>query len=211
MLDFVTLYSAEILQALSEHLFLVLITMTLAIVTGIPLGIFCARYPRWKKYVMGLANVVQTIPSLALFGFLIPLPFLGGIGARTAIVALTLYSLLPIIRNTCTGIEEIPAAIIDAAQGMGMSAKQILWQVQLPLATGFILAGIRTSAILTIGIATIAAAIGAGGLGVFIFRGVAMMNHPLILAGAIPAALLALGTDATLALAEKTLKKRMGR
>jgi osmoprotectant transport system permease protein len=158
--------------------------------------------------VLGAANVVQTIPSLALFGFLIPVPWIGGVGASTAIVALALYALLPILRNTCTGINEVDAAVIESARGMGMTPQQVLWQVELPLAVPVLLAGIRVATAICIGITTIAAAIGAGGLGVFIFRGVAMVNNQVILAGAIPAALLAVLADSALGLIQRRLAAR---
>ena len=148
-----------------------------------------------RRWVLGAANVIQTIPSLALFGFLIPVPFLGGIGASTAIVALALYALLPILRNTYTGIAGVDPAVLESARAMGMTPGQILWQVELPLSMGVILAGVRVATVICIGVATIAAAIGAGGLGVFIFRGVAMVSNAVILAGAIPAALLAIAAD----------------
>jgi osmoprotectant transport system permease protein len=155
---------------------------------------------------LGIASVFQTIPSLALFGFLIPIPFIGGIGRRTAIVALVLYALLPILRNTFVGLTSIDPAVLEAAEAMGMTNAQILIRVRLPLALGFILAGIRTATVITIGVATIAAAIGAGGLGTFIFRGVAMVSDAVILAGAIPAALLAVVADLFLALVERRLR-----
>jgi osmoprotectant transport system permease protein len=159
-----------------------------------------------RSIALGIASVLQTIPSLALFGFLIPIPFIGGIGTRTAIVALVLYALLPILRNTYVGLTNIDPAVLQAAEAMGMTENQIMWRVRLPLALSVILAGIRTSTIITIGVATIAAAIGAGGLGTFIFRGVAMVSDAVILAGAIPAALLAIIADALLALLERRLK-----
>jgi osmoprotectant transport system permease protein len=151
---------------------------------------------------------VQTIPSLALFGFLIPVPWIGGVGASTAIVALALYALLPILRNTCTGIEEVDAAVIESARGMGMTPGQVLWQVELPLAAPVLLAGIRVATVLCIGVTTIAAAIGAGGLGVFIFRGVSMVNNQVILAGAIPAALLAVLADTALGVLQWRVAKQ---
>jgi osmoprotectant transport system permease protein len=160
----------------------------------------CARFR------LRVASILQTIPSLALFGFLIPLPFIGGIGAHTAIVALVLYALLPILRNTFVGLTSLDPAILEAAEGMGMTEQQILFRVRLPLASSFIMAGIRTATVITIGIATIAAAIGAGGLGTFIFRGVAMVSDAVILAGAIPAAILALFTDFLLGLLERRLR-----
>jgi osmoprotectant transport system permease protein len=155
---------------------------------------------------LGIASVFQTIPSLALFGFLIPIPFIGGIGKRTAVVALVLYALLPILRNTYVGLTGIDPAVLEAATAMGMTPWQVMWRVRLPLALSVILAGIRTATVITIGVATIAAAIGAGGLGTFIFRGVAMVSDAVILAGAIPAALLALLADGLLALLERRLR-----
>ena len=195
----------EVLQLTGEHLFLVVVSTLIAAAIGIPLGIFLTRRPGWSRWVLGLANVVQTIPSLALFGFLIPLPFLGGVGARTAIVALILYSLLPIIRNTYTGIVGVDPAIREAGRGMGMTDWQILTQVELPLALSVIMAGLRVATVIAVGVATIAAAIGAGGLGMYIFRGVSMVDNQLILAGAIPAAVLALLADLLLGLAEHRL------
>ena len=179
--------------------------MLAAVLVGIPLGIALVRRQNLRRWVLGAANVIQTIPSLALFGFLIPVPFLGGIGARTAIVALALYALLPILRNTYTGIAGVDPAVLESARGMGMTARQILWDVQIPLSMAVILAGVRVAMIICIGVATIAAAIGAGGLGVFIFRGVAMVSNSVILAGAIPAALLAIGVDLILGFVEQKL------
>ena len=175
---------------------------------GVPAGVAMTRKPSWSSPVMTFANIVQTIPSLALFGFLIPIPILGGIGATTAIVALVLYSLLPIIRGTFTGISGVDPAIREAGRGMGMTDTQLLMQVELPLALPVIFAGIRVAAVVGVGVATIAAAIGAGGLGMFIFRGVSMIDSRLILAGAIPAALLALGADWGLGALEKSFRKR---
>jgi osmoprotectant transport system permease protein len=199
-------HRAEILAATHEHLSLVLISMAIAVAIGLPLGLALVTHPRWRAAALAVASIFQTIPSLALFGFLIPLPFLGGIGARTAIIALVLYALLPILRNTYVGLTGIDPAIIEAAEAMGMTERQILFRVRLPLATSFILAGIRTATVITIGVATIAAAIGAGGLGTFIFRGVAMVSDAVILAGAIPAALLALLADFLLGLLERRLR-----
>ncbi|MFQ5929126.1 MAG: ABC transporter permease, partial [Acidobacteriota bacterium] len=175
---------------------------------GIPAGVLITRRPRLEKSVLGFANVVQTIPSLALFGFLIPVPVLGGIGASTAILALVLYALLPIVRSTYVGVKGVDPSVKEAGRGMGMTDGQLLWQVELPLALGVILAGVRVAAITSVGIATIAAAIGAGGLGMYIFRGVAMVNTTLILAGSIPAALLALLTDFSLGRIERLLAGR---
>src|SRR6185295_4415451 len=171
------------------------------------LGILMTRRPAMSRPVLAIANVVQTIPSLALFGFLIPLPYIGGIGARTAIVALVLYSLLPIIRNTFTGISGVDPAIREAGRGMGMTDGQLLWKVEIPLASGVIFAGIRVATVIGVGVATIAAAVGAGGLGMFIFRGVSMVDSRLILAGAIPAAALALIADFGLGAIEKRFSK----
>jgi osmoprotectant transport system permease protein len=199
-------HRAEILAATHEHLSLVLISMAIAVAIGVPLGLALVTHPRWRAAALAVASIFQTIPSLALFGFLIPLPFLGGIGPRTAIIALVSYALLPILRNTYVGLTGIDPAIIEAAEAMGMTEWQILFRVRLPLATSFILAGIRTATVITIGVATIAAAIGAGGLGTFIFRGVAMVSDAVILAGAIPAALLALLADFLLGLLERRLR-----
>lgn len=196
---------AEILSRTFEHLVLVGAAMVAAVLIGIPLGIALVQRQNLRRWVLGTANVIQTIPSLALFGFLIPVPFLGGIGARTAIVALALYALLPILQNTYTGIAGVDPAVLESARGMGMTPTQILWDVQLPLSIAVILAGVRVATIICIGIATIAAAIGAGGLGVFIFRGVAMVSNAVILAGAIPAALLAIGVDVALGFLEQKL------
>ena len=195
----------QVLQLTIEHIFLVGVSMAIALAIGLPVGILMTRKPRLSRPVLAFANVVQTIPSLALFGFLIPIPFIGGIGARTAIVALVLYSLLPIIRNTFTGISGVDPAIREAGRGMGMTDSQLLWQVELPLAMGVIFAGIRIATVVAVGVATIAAAVGAGGLGMFIFRGVSMVDSRLILAGAIPAAVLALAADVGLGAVEKRL------
>jgi osmoprotectant transport system permease protein len=199
-------HRAEIATATLEHIVLVGISLAIAILIGVPTGMLIVRHPRLRGIALGFANIVQTIPSLALFGFLIPIPFLGGIGRRTAIVALVLYALLPILRNTFVGLTGIDPAVLEAAEAMGMTETQILWRVRLPLALSVIMAGIRTATVITIGVATIAAAIGAGGLGTFIFRGVAMVSDAVILAGAIPAALLALVADGALALLERRLR-----
>src|SRR3990172_667700 len=209
--EYVIAYRAEVWQRTIEHIWLVVASVGLAIAVGVPLGILLTRRPRWRTPVLGFATIVQTIPSRALFGFLLPLPFIGGIGARTAIVALVLYGLLPIIRNTFTGIAAVDPAVREAARGMGMSDAQLLWMVELRLAAPVILAGIRIAVVLGVGIGTIAAAIGGGGLGAFIFRGVAMVNHVVILAGAIPAALLALMADGGLHLLERGVDWRRGK
>ena len=196
----------EIFGTTVEHLALVLGAMLIAILIGVPLGLLIVHRPVLRGIALGVANILQTIPSLALFGFLIPIPFIGGIGKRTAIVALVLYALLPILRNTYVGLTEIDRAVLESAQAMGMKQSQILFRVRLPLASAFILAGIRTATIITIGVATIAAAIGAGGLGTFIFRGVALVSNGLLLAGALPAALLALAADFLLGIIERRLR-----
>ena len=185
----------EIAQLTGEHFVLVLISMAIAIAIALPGGILLTRRPGLRPGLLGFANVMQTIPSLALFGFLIPIPFIGGIGKRTAIVALVLYALLPILRNTLAGILGVDPAVRESAIAMGMTGRQLLWQVELPLAAPTIIAGVRIATVTTVGTATIAAAIGAGGLGVFIFRGIASVDTTQILAGAIPAALLALLSD----------------
>ena len=198
-------HRAEILEATANHMTLVITAMVFAIGIAVPLGMLIVHRPTLRNIALGLASIFQTIPSLALFGFLIPIPFIGGIGRRTAIVALILYALLPILRNTYVGLTGIDPAVLEAAEAMGMTQSQILWRVRLPLARAVILAGIRTATIITIGVATIAAAIGAGGLGTFIFRGVAMVSDAVILAGAVPAALLAIGADLLLAWLERRL------
>ena len=199
-------HSSEILQATLEHIWLVGAAMLLAIFIGVPLGILVTRRPWLSKPILGSANIAETIPSLALFGFLLPVPWLGDRSDRLAIVALTLYALLPIIRNTAAGIAGVDPAIREAARGMGMTQRQILFRVELPLSLSTVLAGVRVATVLTIGVATIAAAVGAGGLGEFIFRGLAMVNDQLILAGAIPAALLALSADFLLSVVERRLR-----
>jgi len=198
----------QVLHLTLEHLWLVGVSTFLAALIGIPLGIFISRRPIWNKTVIGAANIIQTIPSLALFGFLLPAPWIGERADRLAILALALYALLPLIRNTYVGIRGVDPAIIEAGRGMGMTGRQLLLQVELPLALSVIIAGLRVALVLTIGIATIAAAIGAGGLGEFIFRGLAMGNNAVILAGAIPAALLALFADASLGWLEQRLSPR---
>ena len=203
---FMVTHRSEIWSATQDHIALVLIAMSIAIVIAVPLGMVIVQRPALRTFALGLASVFQTIPSLALFGFLIPIPFIGGIGPRTAIVALVLYALLPILRNTYVGLTGIDPAVLEAAEAMGMTNTQILTRVRLPLALGVILAGIRTATVITIGVATIAAAIGAGGLGTFIFRGVAMVSDAVILAGAIPAAMLAILADVFLALIERRLR-----
>jgi osmoprotectant transport system permease protein len=198
----------EVIELTLEHLWLVGVSTILAVLIGIPLGILIARWPALNKPVLGSANIIQTIPSLALFGFLLPAPWIGARADRLAILALLLYALLPLIRNTYTGIRGVDPAVVEAGRGMGMTTRQLLWQVQLPLALGVIIAGVRVAVVISVGLATIAAAIGAGGLGEYIFRGLAMVNDSVILAGAIPAAMLALLADVTLGWLEKRLSPR---
>jgi osmoprotectant transport system permease protein len=205
-LSFFSEHGGEILQGTLEHIWLVTATMALAIAIGVPLGILVARRPWLSKPILGGANIAETIPSLALLGFLLPVPWLGDRADRVAITALTLYALLPIIRNTAAGITGVDPAVREAARGMGMTSRQILFHVELPLSLSTVLAGVRIATVLTIGVATIAAAVGAGGLGEFIFRGLAMVNNRLILAGAIPAAALALLADFILSVLERRLR-----
>lgn len=197
---------ADVWQLTLEHLWMVGISMAIAIAIGVPVGIWLTRRQAMEKPVLGLANVIQTIPSLALFGFLLPAPWIGARAGRIAILALVLYALLPIIRNTYEGIRGVDRAVVEAGRGMGMTGRQLLLQVELPLALSVIIAGVRVATVISVGLATIAAAIGAGGLGEFIFRGLAMVNNVVILAGAIPAAVLALLADFGLGLLEKRLR-----
>src|SRR5712691_10997620 len=194
---------SDLLQHLREHLSLVFISTLIAVTIGIPTGILITRRKRLRAPVLGIANVMQTIPSLALFGFLIPLPFIGGIGPRTAIVALVFYALLPIMRNTVTGILGVDKSVRDAAVAMGMTDRQVLFQVELPLAMSVILTGVRVAIVITIGVAIIAAEVGAGGLGEYIFRGLRMNDNRLLLAGAVPSALMALVADFGFGLIER--------
>ena len=188
----------EVLQLIREHLTLVFVSTLIAVIIGIPAGVLLTRKQSLRGPILGIANVMQTVPSLALFGFLIPLPFIGGIGARTAVVTLVLYSLLPIIRNTVTGILGVDPNVREAAVAMGMTDRQILSQVEMPLAASVILTGVRVATVIAIGVTTIAAAVGAGGLGVYIFRGLRQYDNNLLLAGAVPAALMALAADFSL-------------
>ncbi len=190
-----------------EHLQLVLWSMAIALVIGIPLGVVLTRHPKSRTLVLGINNVIQTIPSLALFGLLLPVPWLGARADRLTITALALYALLPIVRNTFTGISGVDPTVLEVATGMGLTPRQVLWHVELPLATPVILGGVRVAAVITIGVATIAAAIGAGGLGEFIFRGLAMVDNRVILAGAIPAALMALAADGAIGLLQRLLQR----
>ena len=203
--NFVAENRSEIGSLTLEHLWMVGASMLLAIAVGIPLGILITRRPRLRKPVIAAANIIQTIPSLALFGFLLPAPWFGERAERLAVLALMLYALLPLIRNTYAGITGVDRAVIEAARGMGLTDSQLLFKVELPLAASVILAGVRVAVVISIGLATIAAAIGAGGLGELIFRGLAMVNDSVILAGAIPAALMALAADVLLGLLENHL------
>ena len=208
MTAFLHQHGYELLRLTFEHLWLTGFAMLFAVVIAIPTGIWLTRHERWARPVIAIANIVQTIPSLALFGLLLPVPWLGDRATRLAILALTGYALLPILRNTYTGIRGIDPALIDVSRALGMSESQRLFKVELPLAASVLLAGLRTATVTCIGVATIAAAIGAGGLGEFIFRGVASVDNRFVLAGAIPAALLALAADALLGLLERRLSVR---
>jgi len=199
---------AEVLELTLEHLWLVGLSTLFAVLVGIPLGIAITRWPRLNQPLLGGANLIQTIPSLALFGFLLPAPWIGARADRLTILALTLYALLPIIRNTYTGIKGVDPAVLEAGRGMGLTDRQLLMKVELPLSVGVIIAGVRVATVISVGLATIAAAIGAGGLGEYIFRGLAMVNNSVILAGAIPAAGLALLADFSLGWLEKKLQPK---
>jgi osmoprotectant transport system permease protein len=209
-LAFVVAHRAELVARLGEHVMLVLVSTAAAAAIGIPLGILASHRPRLAQPLITAANVAQTVPSLALFGLLIPLPLVGGIGTRTALVALTLYAVLPIVRTTVAGIRGIDRAVIECATAMGMTPRQVLRIVELPLAAPSILAGLRVATVVGVGTATIASAIGAGGLGDYIFRGLAMVDPVVILAGAVPAALLALLADGLLAVAGRVVDPRVG-
>jgi osmoprotectant transport system permease protein len=201
--EFIRSNWADILVHTEQHLWLVLVSISIAVIVGVPVGILLTRHKSLRGPVLGLANIMQTVPSLALFGLLIPIPFIGGIGRSTAIIALVLYALLPVIRNTVTGILGVDGNVREAAVAMGMTDGQILWQVELPLAMSVILTGIRVATVITIGVAIIAAAVGAGGLGEYIFRGLRQFDNRLLLAGAVPSALMALVADFGLGLLEK--------
>jgi len=209
VLEFVHNHRREIATLTAEHLWLVIVSMVLAILVGVPLGIVLTRRPKWKALILGSTNVIQTIPSLALFGLLLPLPWLGVRAERLTITALVLYALLPIVRNTYVGITGVDAPVRQAAAAMGMTSREMLWHIELPLAMPVILTGVRVATVITIGVATIAAAIGAGGLGEFIFRGLAMVDTHVILAGAIPAALMALIADFGLGLIQQLVQRRI--
>jgi len=208
VIRFIAQNHTQVLELTLEHLWLVGVSTAFAMLIGIPLGIVISHRPRFNKPVWAGANIMQTIPSLALFGFLLPVPWLGERADRLAILALTLYALLPIIRNTYTGICGVDPAVVEAGRGMGLTEWQLLFQVELPLAASVILSGVRVAVVISVGLATIAAAIGAGGLGEFIFRGLAMVDDRVILAGAIPAALLALAADVSVGSLERRLRPR---
>lgn len=205
--NFLLSHRGEVLSLTAEHLWLVGTAMLLAIAIGVPLGILLTRRPGWKNVVLGANSIIQTIPSLALFGLLLPLPWLGARADRLAIFALTLYALLPIIQNTYVGIAGVDPPVREAAEAMGLTRNQLLWHVELPLASNVIVAGIRVATVATVGLATIAAAVGAGGLGEFIFRGLAMVDNGVILAGAVPAALMALIAYLLLGLVQRALAR----
>ncbi|HXW91578.1 MAG TPA: ABC transporter permease [Terriglobales bacterium] len=202
---------AEVIQLTLEHIWLVGTSTLLAAAVGMPLGILLTRWPSLRPPILGGANVIQTIPSLALFGFLLPVPWLGARAERLVILALVLYALLPLIRNTYAGIQSVDPSVIEAGRGMGLTDRQLLFQVELPLALGVIVAGFRVATVLSIGLATIAAAVGAGGLGEYIFRGLAMVDNTVILAGALPAAALALLADVGFGWLEKRLSPQLAR
>jgi osmoprotectant transport system permease protein len=203
--DFILQNKLQVASLTLEHFWMVGISTLIAVAVGIPLGILITRKPKLHKPVIATANIIQTIPSLALFGFLLPAPWIGDRAGRLAVLALTLYALLPLIRNTYTGIKAVDPAIVQAARGMGLTDRQLLLKVELPLAASVILAGVRIAVVISVGLATIAAAIGAGGLGELIFRGLAMVNNAVILAGAVPAALMALLADVLLGWLERKL------
>lgn len=209
-LEFLAGRWTEILGLTLEHVVLVVVSTVAGVLIAVPLGLAITRIPALGRPVLGFAGVIQTVPSLALFGLLIPLPFIGGIGSRTAIIALVLYALLPILRNTVTGVRQVDPAILDAANGMGMTDWQRLTLVEVPLALPSIFSGIRIATVVGVGLVTIAAAVGAGGLGSLIFRGLAMLDSRLLFAGAIPSAILALLADAGLAMLEARLVASRG-
>ncbi len=206
-LEFVLKHRAEVATLTLEHFRLVLWSMALSLLVGIPLGVLLVRYKKARAAVLGTNSVIQTIPSLALFGLLLPIPWVGARADRLTIIALALYALLPIVRNTYTGVSEVDSTVLEVATGMGLTQRQVLWHVELPLATPVILGGIRVAAVITIGVATIAAAIGAGGLGEFIFRGLAMVDNNVILAGAVPAAIMALAADGAIGLLQRLIQR----
>jgi osmoprotectant transport system permease protein len=208
--EFLQRNSVEILRLTGEHVLIVLAAVAAAVLAGVPLGIYCRENRGLGRILLRGVDVLQTIPSLALFGLLIPIPLIGGIGARTAVIALTLYSLLPIVRNTVVGLSGVDPVVREAGIAMGMTPRQLLREVELPLAVPTIVGGVRIATVLAIGVATIAAAIGGGGLGTLIFRGVAMVDTRLMLAGALPAAVLAIVADIGMSALERGLAHRRG-
>lgn len=204
--NFVVANQPELLDQTVEHIGLTFVSLLIAVIIGIPLGLLATRFKSASSSVLGAVGIIQTIPSIALLGFMLPLL---GIGALPAIVALFLYALLPIVRNTYSGIEEVKSSVTESARGMGMTGGQILRKVELPLASPVIFAGIRTATVINVGVATLCALIGAGGLGEYIFRGIALNNSVMIMAGALPAALLALGFDFVLGLVERNISRLM--
>lgn len=209
--NFISANRQQLMDLALEHVELVGLAILFAVAIGIPLGIVITRQPSMSKVVLGTANMLQTIPGLALFAFLLPMPWIGEHATRLAVLALTTYALLPVIRNTYTGIQNVDPVVVEAGRAMGLTDRQLLFQVELPLASGVIVAGIRIATVVCVGLATIAAAIGAGGLGEFIFRGLSMVNNSVILAGAVPAALLALAADVGLGILERRLAAMHGR
>lgn len=209
--NFIFANRQQVMDLTLEHMELVGLSILLAVTIGVPLGVLITRRPGLSKLVLGAANVLQTIPGLALFAFLLPVPWIGEHATRLAVLALATYALLPVIRNTYAGIRNVDSAVVEAGRAMGMTDSQLLFQVELPLASGVIVAGIRIATVVCVGLATIAAAIGAGGLGEFIFRGLSMVNNSVILAGAVPAALFALAADVGLGAVERRLGMLQGR
>ena len=206
LFQFWSAHGGELAALFEQHLLLVVLSTVIAVLIGLPAGIFVARRPAAGRVVLAVTNIGQTIPSLALLGFLLPLPLVGGVGPRVAIVALILYALLPIVRGTVAGLSSVDRAIVSAGEAMGMTPRQLLTLVELPLALPSIVAGVRVATVIGVGTATVAAAVGAGGLGEYIFRGLSMVDSTMILAGAIPAALLALAADGALTWAERRLR-----
>ena len=209
LLDYLLRHPREVLNLTLEHLWLTGVSVGLAALAGLPLGVAIARRPALSRILLGMVNSIHVVPSLALFGFLFAVPWIGDRAPRMAVLALTLYALLPILRNVCAGILGVDPAVVEAGRGLGLTPAQLLLRVELPLALGVIVAGVRVAVVLAVGIATIAAAIGAGGLGELIFRGLAMVNNSLIFAGALPAALLALLADLALGGLEALLRRRV--
>jgi osmoprotectant transport system substrate-binding protein/osmoprotectant transport system permease protein len=209
LLEFWRSHGSELLALLTQHLVLVAVSTGIAVAAGVPIGVLAARRPRYGAPIVWVTNVAQTIPSLAMFGFLLPLPFVGGLGSRVAITVLIVYALLPIVRTTVAGMRSVDPALVEAGTALGMRPGQLFRQVELPLALPSIVAGIRVAAVIGVGTATIAAAVGAGGLGEYIFRGLAMVEPTVVLAGAVPAAVLALTLDGGLTLVERAIRRSL--